>query len=138
MDSPVGDATAALSVRWRIGEEQVEAPTARGRSRAVGSPNAARWSRGVAVRGGQLDVLQVGVFESGAVFQAVPDRAIDADVCEPDQADLNRELGVGDHPDRRENDGMRVGVGPRRKLPPRQSGRRGIEPSTDRALVRAR
>ena len=37
---------------------------------------------------GRLDALEVSVFEPGRILEAIPDGAIDADVCEPDQAEL--------------------------------------------------
>jgi hypothetical protein len=44
----------------------------------------------------QLHALEVRVFEARAVLQAVSNGAVDADVREPDQAELNCGLGIDD------------------------------------------
>jgi hypothetical protein len=58
----------------------------------------------------QLHALEVRVLEARGVLQPVSDRTIDADVREPDQAELSRGLGVDDESDGCEDDGRCVGV----------------------------
>lgn len=58
-----------------------------------------------------LDALEMRVPESSPVPQPVADRAVDSDVREPDQADLNRPVGFGNDTDRRESSRERGRVG---------------------------
>lgn len=53
----------------------------------------------------RLHALEVRVLETRAVLQAVSNGAIDADVREPDQAELNCGLGIDDESDCCEGDG---------------------------------
>jgi hypothetical protein len=52
----------------------------------------------------QLHALEVRVFEARGVLQPVSDGAINADVREPDQAELNRGLSIDDESDCCEGD----------------------------------
>jgi hypothetical protein len=64
------------------------------------------------VRGSsRLYALKVRVFEPAWILEAVPDGAIDADVREPDQAELNGDVSVGDDSDRSKNDRKHIGMG---------------------------
>jgi len=50
-------------------------------------------------------VLKARVLEAGHVLGAVAEHSVDAEVRDPDQAHLDRRIGVGSHSDRREDDG---------------------------------
>ena len=58
----------------------------------------------------QLHALEVRVFEARGVLQTVSDRAINADVREPDQAELNRGLSIDDESDCCESNRKYIGV----------------------------
>jgi hypothetical protein len=60
---------------------------------------------------GRLDALQMRVSERARILEAIPDRAIDADVREPDQAELNGDVRVGDDSDRDQNNREHIGMG---------------------------
>ncbi len=52
------------------------------RSRKLGR---ARECQRFALASGKLDVLEVGIFEVGGIFQAEAEEAVEADVSDPDQ-----------------------------------------------------